>query len=287
VSVAPRQHPADDYSFCVHGFSFVLRTNDAHSSDSIVRLYRQFVSQDLANIGVDAVFRRENNEFHWRLQEESGTASDLRRALCDFESALCEAIIRFQARLIAIHAGTVYSSDSAVLLIGPSGAGKSTLSVALSGRGFTLATDDVAFIDPETLEIHPIPRCVHLDQRSVQLLEADGLKLPESWKRIAFVAPIDLNPQYKPLPPCKAGLLIYIAGPRARHPHLKPVSQSEMAARLLSETGQGRLSDSEALDVLVKVSSSAACFSLIPGSLSDTADSLSDLILRHRVAEFE
>ena len=96
-------------------------------------------------------------------------------------------------RWIAIHAATVYSRDSAVMLVGPSGAGKSTLSVALSRRGFTLATDDVAFIDPETLEVHPIPRCVHLDRRSVELLEADGFRLPESWKRISFVAPVDLN----------------------------------------------------------------------------------------------
>jgi hypothetical protein len=285
VSVAPLQQPAADSFFCVHGFSFVLRTNDAHSSDSIVRLYRPFVSQDLAAIGVDAVFRNENGGFNWRLQGKSGIASDVPRALCDFESALCEAIIRSQRRLIAIHAATVYSADSAVLLLGPSGAGKSTLSVALSRRGFMLATDDVALIDPETLDVHPIPRCVHLDQRSVQLLEADGFKLPESWKRFSFVAPIDLNPHYKPLPRYKAGLLIYIAGPRAQHPHLKPVSQSEMAARLLSETGQGPLSDSEALNVLVKVSSSAACFSLAPGSLSETADALSDLILRHPRAQ--
>jgi hypothetical protein len=286
VSVAPLQQSAADDSFCVHGFSFVLRTNDAHSSDSIVRLYRQFVSQNLADIRVDAVFRRENGGFRWRLQEKSGIASDLPRALCDFESALCEAIIRSQRRLIAIHAATVYSADSAVLLLGPSGAGKSTLSVALNRRGFVLATDDVALLDPETLEIHPIPRCVHLDKRSVQLLEADGFRLPQSWRRISFVAPIDLDPHYKHLPRCKAGMLIYIAGPRAQHPDLRPVSQSEMAARLLSETGQGPLSDSEALDVLVKVSSSAACFSLIPGSLSETADALSDLILRYRVAEF-
>jgi hypothetical protein len=283
VSVAPRQQPAADDSFCVHGFSFVLRTNDKQSSDSIVRLYRQFVSQDLTDIGVDAVFRRENGGFHWRLQEKSGTVSDLRSALWNFESALCESVIRSQPRLIALHAATLYFGDSSVLLVGPSGAGKSTLSVALSRRGFTLATDDVAFIDPKTLEIHPIPRCVHLDRRSVQLLEADGVRLPESWKRISFIAPVDLNSQ--PIPRCRAALLIYIAAPRAERPYFKPVSQSEMAARLLSETGQGPLSDSEALDVLVRVSSSAACFSLIPGSLSETANALSDLILRHRVAE--
>jgi hypothetical protein len=284
VSFASTLQAAVELSFCVHGFPFVLRTNFGEARDSFARLYRQFLNPSGAEIGVEAVVCTESDRFRWRLQEKTGASLDLGSALWSLESALCEAILRSHERWIAIHAATVYSGDSAVMLIGPSGAGKSTVSVALSRRGFTLATDDVAFLDPETLDVHPIPRCVHLDRRSVELLEADGLKLPESWKRISFVAPVDLGSQ--PIPRCRAGLLIYIAAPRVERPSFKPVSQSEMAARLLSETGQGPLSDSQALSVLAKVSSEAGCFTLIPGSLSETADALSDLILRHRVAEF-
>jgi hypothetical protein len=283
VSFAPIIQPEVELSLCVYGFPFVLRTNVGEARDSFARLYRQFFNSSGAEIEVEAVVCNEGDGFRWELQEKTGASVDLGSALWSLESALCEAILRSQVRWIAIHAATVYSGDSAVMLIGPSGVGKSTLSVALSRRGFALATDDVAFIDPKTLEIHPIPRCIHLDQRSVQLLEADGFRLPESWNRISFIAPVDLNSQ--PIPRCRAGLLIYIAAPRAERPYLKPVSQSEMAARLLSETGQGPLPDSAALEVLVKVSSSAACFSLIPGSLSETADAISDLILGHRAAE--
>lgn len=284
MSVAPLQQPAADDSFCVHGFPFVLRTNFGEARDSFARLYRQFLNPSSAEIGVEAVVCDESDRFRWSFQEKTGASLDLGSALWSLESALCEAILRSQRRWIAIHAATVYSGDLAVMLIGPSGAGKSTLSVGLSRRGFALATDDVAFIDPETLDVHPIPRCVHLDRRSVELLDADGVRLPESWKRVSFVAPVDLNSQ--PIPRCRAGLLIYIAAPRAERPYFKPVSQSEMAARLLSETGQGPLSDSQALSVFAKVSSEAACFTLLPGSLSETADALSDLILRQQVAEF-
>ena len=73
------------------------------------------------------------------------------------------------------------------MLVGPSGAGKSTLSVALSRRGFTLATDDVALLDPRTLHIFPIPSCVHLDRHSVLLLEADGVRLPNAGRQFSFV----------------------------------------------------------------------------------------------------
>jgi hypothetical protein len=282
VSCAAALQPATEDSFCVFGFSFVLRTNHPESRDAFVRLYRQFESSIDAETAIEAVFRSQGDEFRWQLGEKTGRASDVRGALWGLESALCEATLRSQQRLIAIHAATIYSRDSAVMLVGPSGAGKSTLSVALSRRGFTLATDDVALVDPNTLTVHPIPRCVHLDRQSVLLLEAECFHLPETWKRFSFLAPVDLDS--RPIPQCGAGLLIYIAGPRAQRSRLKPVSQSEMAARLLSETGQGPLTDSENVAVFSRMSSSAACFHLIPGSLSETADLVAALILRHQYA---
>ena len=274
--------PATEDSFSVHGFRFVLRTNHSGSRESILRLYRQFSRTSVAEIEVEAVFLSENDGFHWQLEEKTAVASDFRSALWGLEAALCEAIIRSQQHLIAIHAATLYFRNSAVMLVGPSGAGKSTLSVALSRRGFTLATDDVALLDPQTLNIFPIPRCVHLDRHSVLLLEADGLRLPNAWRQFSFLTPEDLDS--RPTPQCSAGLLIYIAGPRVPRAQLKPVSQSEMAARLLSETGQGRLTDSEDLAVLARMSISAACFQLVPGSLSETADLVSDLILGNQRA---
>jgi hypothetical protein len=275
VSFAAALQTATADSFCVYGFPFVLRTNHPDSQEAFLRLYRKFLSPRAGETGVEAVLSEETDGFRWRLREKALGASDLGSALWGLEAALCEAILRSQQRWTAIHAATVYSRDSAIMLVGPSGAGKSTLSVALSRRGFTLATDDVAFVDPQTLYVHPIPRCVHLDQESVRLLQADGLRFPDDWKRFSFLAPVDLD--NRPIPECRAGLLIYIARPRAQRPQIRPVSQSEMAARLLSETGQGPLTDSENLAVLARISSSAGCFHLVPGSLSETADLVSDL----------
>jgi hypothetical protein len=258
----------------------MLRTNHPGSREVILKLYRRFQDLSFAEIGVVAVFRSGNDGFHWQLGEKTAAASDLRSAVWGLEAALCEAIIGSQQRLMAIHAATLYLRNSAVLLVGASGVGKSTLSVALSQRGFTLATDDVALIDPQTLHVHPIPRCVHLDQHSVLLLGAEGFHFPNGWRQFSFLTPVDLDT--RPTPQCKAGLLIYIAAPRASRPHLRPVSQSEMAARLLSETGQGQLTDSENLAMLARVSISAGCFHLVPGSLSETVDVVSDLILGHQ-----
>ena len=202
----------------------------------------------------------ESPGFRWAFEGKAGTARDLRNALWGLESALCEAIIRSQQRLVAVHAATLYSGNSAVMLIGRSGSGKSTLSVALSKRGLVLGTDDVAFVDPKTFNIHPMPRCLHLDQHSVRLLEADGFRFPEAWRRCSFVAPDDLD--NRSAFNCRAGVLIYVNGTRAEHPHLNEISQSEMTGRLWSETGQGPLADSEIVTVLANMSGGARCFTL-------------------------
>jgi len=266
----------EDY-FCVYGFPFSLRTNHANARDAFVRLYRRFVSSDIREIAVEALLESNREGFLWRLEEKTAASSDLCSALLGLESALCEAIIHSQRRSIAVHAATLYSVESAVMLAGPSGAGKSTLSVALSQRGLTVATDDVALVEPETLSVLPIPRPFHLDNQSVLLLEGEGMQLPRVWKPLSFMAPTDFDE--RSIPRWRAGLLIYIVGPRAGCPHLKRVSQSEMAARLLSETGQGPLSDSETVRVLSRICGGASCFTLVPGPFGQTADALADLIL--------
>jgi hypothetical protein len=270
------EKPFPEEFFSVYGFPFSFRSNHFGARSSILGLYRQFRTPDSAQGAVEALLLSHGGEFPWRLGEKTFTAPDLKSALWGLEASLCETIVRSQLRLIPIHAAAIYSGDAAILLVGTSGAGKSTLSVAMTRRGFTAATDDVALVEPETLTILPIPRCFHLDHHSVQLLEEDGVQLPQSWKQLSFLTPADLHG--RSLPQSQARTLIYIAGPRAECPHLNRISQSEMAARLLSETGQGTPADSRTVGVLTRIVAGASCFTLVPGPLTQTADALADLI---------
>jgi hypothetical protein len=264
--------------FTVYGFPFVLRTEDAEARNPIVRLYRRFLKTTTVRDPAAAVIANERPGFRWALQGKAGAAGELGSALWGLESALCEAIIRSQQRLIAVHAATLDSGNSAVMLIGRSGSGKSTLSVALSKRGLVLGADDVAFVDPQTLNVHPMPRCLHLDQNSVRLLEVDGFCFPDAWRRCSFVAPDDLDNRCGFQ--CRAGLLIYVHDTRAEHPHLKEISQSEMAGHLWSETGQAPHADSEIVNVLATLAGGARCFDLTQGPLSETADAVANLVSR-------
>jgi hypothetical protein len=273
----PPQKTTCAESFCVYDFSFRLRTNVPDVETLMVGLYRNFLAPGLDEPVSEALIERNrDSRFSWRLGDKAGTTSTLDSALWNLEAALCESIIVSQRRSIAIHAATIGIGNSIALLAGCSQAGKTTLSLALARRGLVVQGDDVALVEPATLKLFAIPRCLHVDDTGVALLEADGLRLPAAWPRFRFVTPSDLGVAAQP--PSRARWLIFMRGPRAEHPAFATVSQAEMSARLLSETGRGPLTDPETVAVICGLASGAACFALTPGPLGETADAVVDLL---------
>ena len=270
--------PSIEDLFRVYGFVFRFRTNHPDARRSFLELYERFLGTSADEAAVEAAIIVDSiGGFRWWLGETAGTTSNLPAALWSLEAALCQAIIEFHRGYMAVHACTIYASDLAILLVGRSGAGKTTLSLALARRGLTVATDDVALVEPETLNVLPIPRCFHLDSQSVALLEADGLQFPESWKRLSFMVPSELG--VHATTPCRASVLVFMSGPRAEQPRIAAISQAEMVAHLLSETGQGPIEDLQIVRGLCRLAGGASCYSLIPGRLAPTADALVDLVL--------
>jgi hypothetical protein len=280
VSPQPSAEYCPEDVFRVYDFAFRFRTNHSDARRCLTSLYRQFLDADGSEAPVLAALERDHvSGFRWMLAEKAGASSELGGALWSLEASLCEAIICSQRRCLALHAAALFSGTSAALIAGRSGAGKSTLSMALARRGFAVASDDVTLLDPDTLQVSPIPRCFHLDEQSVALLTADGLRLPKPPAGSSFIVPSDLG--VTATLPCCARVLFFVSGPREQRPQLIPVSQAEMAARLLQETGQGPLGDSETVGVLSRLAAGAFCYKLIPGPLAPTADAVAELIEKY------
>jgi hypothetical protein len=263
-------------AFSVWGFSFRLRTNHRIVRRLFSNLYSDFREPNPNDNSAEAVLERHDDGFRWSIGQMTGADSDLSKSLWSLEAALCETIIRSQPRNIAVHAGSILEGESAALLAGQSGGGKSTLSLALARRGLAVASDDVTLVDPQTLCVLPIPRCFHLDSRSVELLTADGLRLRQAWKRWSFMAPSDFGVRH--VPRCLAKVVIFVLGPRVDTPRILQISQAEMTARLFSETGLGPLDNAETLEVLSRMAAGASCYTLTPGPLAQTADLVTELI---------
>lgn len=71
---------------------------------------------------------------------------------------------------LSLHAAVIERGGQAMILPAPSGSGKSTLCAGLIHRGWRLLSDELTLIDPETLQVIPLPRPVSLKNASIEVI---------------------------------------------------------------------------------------------------------------------
>lgn len=72
--------------------------------------------------------------------------------------------------LLVIHAAVLERGGRALIMPAPPGSGKSTLCAALAWHGWRLLSDELALVDPGTLEVWPLARPVSLKNRSIDVI---------------------------------------------------------------------------------------------------------------------
>ncbi|WP_165312853.1 HprK-related kinase A [Vibrio ziniensis] len=70
-----------------------------------------------------------------------------------------------------LHAATVAKGDQGVIISAPSGSGKSTLCAYLVSQGWTLLSDELALIDPDSMQLYGLERPISLKNQSIELLK--------------------------------------------------------------------------------------------------------------------
>jgi len=105
-----------------------------------------------------------------RDDEEVLRTTDPAYLLAGIEYELFGVAVRRARKHLLLHAGAAARHGRGVLLPGGPDAGKSTLVAALLGRGFRYFTDENAALSLGTGKLTPLPRPLHLDDRSWELL---------------------------------------------------------------------------------------------------------------------
>lgn len=194
--------------------------------------------------------------------------ADDAEALYGLESALVVALQRARPDLLFLHAAVLERDGRAFLLAGESGAGKSTTAWALLHHGFAYASDELAPIDPATLQVLPYPRALCLKHAP-----AAPYALPASVRRSGgtiYLAPARLPSRVVEGPRPIDAVFVLEARVRRGAPVLRPIGAAEAGARLYV-TALNALSHAErGLAAVLRIARHARCHALAPGELAAT-----------------
>jgi len=277
--VTPSASGSIDLRFDILGYRVQLATRSRVVEHLVRGLYRGYPDNSAGQ--PDAMFQvktiRRNGNRVWALTaqgDEIGAHCSLGPVLNQLEYEICRRVIEHRRDLIWLHGALVSRDGAALFISGKSGAGKTTLSLALSARGFSIETDDVALLDGYTTNISPIPRCFHLYSRSKQLLRGVGLKFKKQPLRHNFLTPSDLACASHCSTPA---LFVSLSRSEASSAALLPITQAEMTALLLEQSAWGWRSAREVLCALARLTQHARCYKLIMGRLDASAQALDKL----------
>ena len=273
----------------VYGHEFIFETNRSAAFELIDGLYAPYSTPSPKPAAVRyALLANDSGRpgaRSWLLQAPNGpdwSAGTLAQALQEIEAVICGQIIRQPKGFHPVHAALLQSPGGGLVISGRSGAGKTTLALALQSRGLPLAADDAILLSAENNLLHAVPRCFHLDQQSIRLLEADGMMITRFSAGHGFVTPRDLSGS--PPPPQKAGFVFFLQPERRSAPSLVPMTQAQMATTLLNETARGGAPPLKGVTAIAEMVSSCQCFALHSGPLAETADAVAELVRGGNIA---
>jgi hypothetical protein len=170
--------------------------------------------------------------------------------------------------LLFLHAAALSRKGRALLLAAESGGGKSTTAWAAVHHGFSLLSDELAPLDPRTLDVHPHLRAVCLKTRPPR-----SHPLPRGTLRTeaGFHVPVPLWPSAPARRPVPLEALVFLSySPELPNPTLVPIGAAETAARLYAHSLNPLAHEGEGLDTMLALASRVPGFVLRSGELRQT-----------------
>lgn len=216
----------------------------------------------------------------WRLRIDGDITqedADSQTAIGALEWNLMTAALGNRDDLFQLHAASlcVPTQRAGLVITGDSRCGKTTLALALMLRGFALFGDDVALIEPETLELRPFRRAAHVSDDTRRLLagvngealpwdteDPSGYFSPPQWAVEAAPVRWVLLPEYEP----------------GRRPELVPLSPAEAAAAIASGSPSLARAPQVALSTVARLVDRASVYRFLTGDLAATVAVVQQLV---------
>ena len=218
-------------------YTWALEGEDPLLGEVAAELYS---GATLAQGTPQAVFALERQGEDWVLRR-GGTILGRARTLAGFfqvaEWALTHETLLRLSHFFQVHAGTVVREGRARLIVGPPESGKTSLSLALALHGWSLFGDEVALLEPASLQVRAYRRDLILRPGTRALLMPDLPPVPE-FKWVAgdcYFPPRLLGVPPAPDPADLSGLIFPVLRLGARV-EWAPLGLAEAARRLLEQS---------------------------------------------------
>jgi hypothetical protein len=248
-----------------------VRCPDPFSFQLLSRGYGAFLSESNA-ADLDFTIVHQQDAIYQVLVKgrDPETARNDYELLYLIEKSITIEIQKLRKDLLFLHAGALETGGRACLLVAPSGNGKSTTTWALVNSGFHYMSDELAPVDPGSMQVHPYPHALNLKAAPPEpfMLPAGALYTAYTIHVPTEHFPNEIRRQPAPL----AAIFFLTYDPRAREPSLSPISKGEAGARIYSNALNLLAHSRYGLDAAIKVATGGECFELITCDLQKTCD---------------
>lgn len=211
-------------------------------------------------------------------QESPLRLDDLRDLLYALEKDLVVSLQRRRPELLFLHSAVLERAGRGYLLAGDSGSGKSTTTWGLLHRDFSYLSDELAPIDPVTMQVHAYPHalCMKREPPPTYPLPPGGVQYLVSTLHVPVaILPAALGPAT-----CAVEAIVFVHHDRALTvPRLRRLGSAEAGARLYTTALNALAHPYNGLDVALKIASQARCFLLHTADLEQSCELFCDRVV--------
>jgi hypothetical protein len=179
---------------------------------------------------------------------------------------------------VLLHAAAVSWQGRGVLLAGPADSGKTTTVAGLTRAGFAYLTDEAAALDPVTGLLHPYPRSLWMERRSVKAVFGG---IPSRHAHVPndnyHVAPTELR-RRSIGGSCPVRYVVFPRYEAAATTVLEPLGRAEAVAALARNAFNLSQFGSPGVRLLADVARAAECYRLRIGDLPSAISIVRDLV---------
>lgn len=269
-----------DLEFCIFDRCVRVRCDDERFRYLILANYGVF-AQPADHADLDYTVRRHASGGFYITRNGETVVNETSSEAVDYllvyllEKLITIDLEKLRTDLYFVHSSVVERDGRAVMIVAESGTGKSTTAWALLRHGFSYLSDELAPIDPASVEVHPYPHALCLKAAPPEPYSLPGDTV--STERTLHI-PVTALPSPAVNEPRPLHMLIFLRrDAQISAPALTELSPAEAGARLYVNTLNALAHPGNGLEVAVRIASAVPAYTLNAGELRATCEMISSL----------